>query len=163
MSDPFANFLGARGTGVAEAKTVSRHAIQRQAAVAAYRQNIALPDVTIVGRRVKSTVPKIYDETGAELTPERWEELLKGKPKLIDVVDANGELLPGVDFRTMHEDIPTERLGASAERCLHPIRVVKPVEFDVSLVLADLTKEEEDQARIKRAMDYIYKDTSNEG
>lgn len=153
MSDPFANFLGTRGTGTAEVRITSDNEQRRATVIAAYRNRIALPDLTIVNRKEAIGPIKVLDETGQELTPERWAELTKDRPKFTDCIDDKGDLIPGANLQELIKPVEAEVLGTSAVKNYHPIRVVTPIEFDEGAVIAEIEEINNIQDRINKVQD----------
>lgn len=101
---------------------------QEQRWIAAYRENILLPDVTLADRKAPPFISGIVDETGEELTYERRMELAQQRT-LKD---------PG-DYRTMEfadqAVKPPEGIGASTQRLMpKAIRVVQPVKAEEDVV-----------------------------
>jgi len=116
MSDPFARMFD---NLAGEHRKVSAVDMQRDRAISAYRQNIALPDVWIADRDAAYEA-KVVGEDGNEMTLERRQELMRGtKP----CIDETGRLRKDVDYRTEEWDIGTERLGDSAVKNRPGIRM----------------------------------------
>ncbi len=139
MSNIFGNAGGGvvdpTGSVIEQRVSVARLSTER--ALAAYRQNIAMPDVHIADRTV-AFVPVILGEDGQELTPERRRQLMaeaRVRPMFDVFGEPTGEQYTGA-FNTV---IAQERLGESAERNRPPIRIVQPRELEVELDIDETT------------------------
>lgn len=123
MADPF-SFLGKSGgvsSGVYQSVDVQQ--LARQKAIEAYRQGIAAPDVHIADR-FDETQPLVLGEDGKPLTPERVRQLMK-EAGVKPMFDQDGKPT-GEVYTDKFDTIESERIGESAERGRHPVRVVKP-------------------------------------
>lgn len=116
MSDPFARLLD---------QTLGAHIKQevssprREQAIAAYRQGIALPDVSIADR-FSPYEPLVIGSDGQLMTTERRRKLMEGKPTMCD---EHGKIRTDLDYRKMHWDVEEEPLGESAVKNRPGIRV----------------------------------------
>jgi hypothetical protein len=130
MSDPLRGTPGIMGgTGADIASVVQIGAVQaaKERALAAFRQNIALPDVHVADR-TKPFVPMIVGQDGAPITPERRAEMMRAagvKP----MFDENGKATNQRYTESFDGVIEVERIGESAERNRHQIRVVQTKEL----------------------------------
>lgn len=117
------------GTGADIASIVQIGAVQaaKERALAAFRQNIALPDVHVADR-TREFVPVVVGQDGAPMTAERRAEMMKAagvKPMFDETGKATGQ-----DYSTGFDKvIEVERIGESAERNRHQIRVVQTKEL----------------------------------
>lgn len=100
-----------------------------------------MPDLHIVDR--KQALPEPIADDGKPLTPERLRELLGDdiQPMFVAPEDGdNRKARPTGQIYTHAFDdrLPAEKFGASATAFRSPMRIVKPVEPDLSqLVRAD--------------------------
>lgn len=133
MTDPFANSAGlAPITGQGIEQSINVRQMQRQRAIDAYRNNIALPDVHIADRNDR-TPPRVVAEDGEELTPERRAQLMREagvRPMFSEDGKATDQEYDGHEFDGVVE---TERLGKTAEENRGPVRVVQPRELQIEV------------------------------
>jgi hypothetical protein len=133
MRDPFADL-------VAYVHSVSAVQQAKERVLAAYRNNIVLPDLAVADKDVPF-VPKVIGEDGQEMTWERRQALMKDRPVMLDEnrrirgMDAEADQV--VDYRPSAEGlIETAPLGANAEANRKPIQVVTPRVLDLPKELA---------------------------
>jgi hypothetical protein len=138
MTDPFFNgggdcFIGVPGLVV----RMSQARIAADKAISAYRNNIARPDLHVADRFQPLDV-KVLAEDGQELTLERRQKLMEGKPTMID---ENGNIR-NVNYVELFEgEIESERLGKSAEDNRPGYRIARPKELVIPFeVTEDMLK-----------------------
>jgi hypothetical protein len=130
MKDPFFNSGGEVVTGPSSAVVhkVNISQMKAEQAVSAYKRNVAIPGVHIADRDIPFEAKEV-GEDGQEMTFERRQELMKGKPPMID---EDGQMRDH-DYRDEFE-IETEELGETTQRELEAegYRVVQARELEVS-------------------------------
>lgn len=122
MTDPFANV---------DTQIVTKFSMvraQTDRVLAAYRENIALPEVSIADR-TKPYEPVVVGEDGQPMTFERRQQLMKGKPTM---VDERGRVRQDLNYRDLFADeITPEPLGATGMKHKPPVRLVRPRELQL--------------------------------
>ncbi len=91
-------------------------------------QGLASPELAIADQRV-GFVPKVVGEDGEAMTFERRQQLMAGRPTLVQVAEEmkkTGKTADEVyDYANAQLDITIERLGKAAEEARQGWRVVK--------------------------------------
>ncbi len=112
---------------------ISHQQQQVQRALAAYRNNIALPDVHVASRHDRSQ-PPVLGEDGEEMTFERRASLMAGKRPMLEQTPDGRVRIVDQDFsQQFDEDIGQERLGKSAIENRPGMRVVRPKELELGV------------------------------
>lgn len=131
-----AKFLGL-GSNIDPVGIVHQHSQiqeQRERAISAYRNNIALPDVYIADRTSDYQAPTV-GEDGQEMTLERRAQLMKeaGASPMFDQQGnpTGAAYVTDAEQSVFDQVIQSERLGQSAEANREEIRVVQPRELDM--------------------------------
>ncbi len=132
MSDPFANIAPTGG----RSQVVIVHEQKQNQTFAAWRQaHIAMPDLHVVDR--KQPLPEPIADDGKPLTMERIRELMGDdvKPMYEPSPDGdNRKARPTMQVYTTAFDgrLSIERIGKSAEARRPAMRIVPPVEADLT-------------------------------
>lgn len=108
---------------------VSMRQLRAQHSLSLYAdQGLASPDLAIADQRVEFK-PRVVGEDGQEMTFERRQQLMAGRPTLKQIADevkSTGKSVDEVyDYTKAPIDITIERLGKAAEAARAPWRVVK--------------------------------------
>lgn len=132
MSDPFANIMPTAG----RTQTVIVHEQKQNQTFAAWRQaHIAMPDLHVVDR--KQALPEPIADDGQPLTMARIQALMGEDVKPMfepssDGDNRNAKPTGQVYTQVFDARLTPERIGKSAEERRPPMRVVPPVEADLS-------------------------------
>jgi len=106
---------------------------QKDRVLEAYRNNIALPEVSIADHKVNQVIEAV-GEDGHEMTWERRVALAQGRPQGTKDTPAGLDLRDDVDFRVIRDnDLTPERYGASADIRKPQIRVIRPRGFALAV------------------------------
>jgi hypothetical protein len=112
----------------AEVRRVSTVQLQKDRIIAAYKNNILLPEVSLADHTTRKPID-VVGEDGQAMTRERRVALMKGRP--VGIVD--GDIRTDVDFTKVAVDITPEPYCASADARKESIRLVQPKEAKVTL------------------------------
>ncbi len=105
---------------------------QKARVIEAYRNNVALPELSIADHRVIKPIDAV-GEDGQAMTWERRVALAQGRPVGTKMTGAGIDLRDDVDFRVVRDnDLTPESYGASADARKPQIRVVRPQGFTVA-------------------------------
>jgi len=100
--------------------------------IAAYRENILLPEVALADRFAPEEIPPALGEDGEELTYERRVELMQ-KAGVKPMIDENGKRVKQDYVALTTGVVKSEQLGASSTKFRRPVRLVQA--RDAELIL----------------------------